>query len=211
MCEEDDVVAILSKIEDNASNEEIEHALYEFRGLLCKEESRIGIGPFVSCYLLLRESREYQGIALSLTHFIMKDVRVCNKELLEQLHGCLKIRGLSESRIQIPKLLLRCALSAVASHLDKAQGEQFVSFIADMYLKVHPDRFGDSYRMLKLFEMMEDRQLLDETLSLVRETLQMVKRSDVVKKIIDIYNPKNSVRIITTKGKNRKLHGTSWA
>ena len=198
MFDEDDVVDVLTKIEDNASDEEIEHILYEFRGLLSKEVSRVGEGPIVSCYFLLRESPEYHTFALSLTHFIIKDVRACRKDFLEQIHTCLQMRFVCKSLIQIPKLLLRSTLSAVVRQLDKGQIEQFVTMIAELHLKVHPDRFGDSFQMLKLFEMMEDRQLLDDNLLLVRDTLQLIKRSDVAKNFIDTYDPKKFITVVAT-------------
>ena len=139
MDEEEDAVSILKRIEDNASDEEIEHALYEFRGLLNRAVSRVGEGPLVSCYLLLRESSEYHTFALSLTHFIIKDVHACGEDLLKQIHDILQSRCIRQSEEQIPKLLLRCTLSAVANQLDQGQIKEFIALTADMHLKVHPD------------------------------------------------------------------------
>ena len=68
-----------------------------------------------------------------------------------------------------------------------------------MHLKVHPDRFGNSQRMLKLFEMMEDRNLLDNKLTLIRDTLQLIRRPDVIEKIIDRHDPNKSISMIVTK------------
>ena len=199
MTEEEDAIVLLRKVEDNASNDEIEHALYEFRGLLSKEVSRVGEGPIVSCYLLLRESPDYHTVALSLTHFVISDVRACGRDLLEQIHRCLQIRRVCENDLKLPKLLLRSTLSSVVCQLDKVQVDQFVRLVADLHLKVHPDRFGNSHRMLKLFEMMEDRYLLDTKLSLVRETLRLIGRSDLAKKI-DFYDPNTSISVTVTTG-----------
>lgn len=199
MTEEETAVVLLRKVEDNASNEEIEHALYEFRGLLSKEVSQVGEGPIVSCYLLLRGSPDYHTFALSLTHFVINDVRACGQDILEQIRRCLQIQRVCENDVQFPKLLLRSTLSSVASQLDKVQVDQFVSLVTDLHLKVHPDRFGNSHQMLKLFEMMEDRYLLDDKLSLVQETLRLIGRSDLAKKI-DLYDPNTSINVTMTKG-----------
>ena len=190
---------LLKKVEDNASNEELEHALYEFRGLLSKEVSRVGEGPIVSCYLLLRESPDYHSIALSLTHFIIRDVHACRQDLLEQIYDCLQMRCQCKTNKQIPKLLRRCTLSAVANQLDKGQVEEFITLIAEVHLKVHPDRFGDSQQMLKLFEMMEDRYLLDDKLLLVQETLKMINRPDLIEKVIGNFDPNQSICVTVTK------------
>ena len=198
MDEEESAIGILKEIEDNASNEEIEHALYEFRGVLSKAVNRVGEGPLVSCYLLLRESPEYQTFALSLTHFIIEDVRACRHSLLKQVHDILQAKCIRQSEKQIPRLMLRCTLSAIANQLDHGQVEQFVTLTAEMHLKVHPDRFGSSQQMLKLFEMMEDRHLLDDKLTIVRDTLQLIGRPDVIEKIIDIYNPNKPIGITVT-------------
>ena len=199
MDEEDAAIGILKEIEDNASDEEIEHALYEFRGVLSKAVTRVGEGPLVSCYLLLRESPEYHTFALSLTHFIIEDVRACRHSLLKQIHDILQSKFIQQSEKQIPKLMLRCTLSAIANQLDQGQVEQFVALTAEMHLKVHPDRFGNSQQMLKLFEMMEDRHLLDNELTLVRDTLQLIRRPDVIEKIINRYDPNKSISMIVTK------------
>ena len=206
MDEEEGAIRILKEIEDNASNEEIEHALYEFRGLLSKAVSRIGDGPLVSCYLLLRESPEYHTFALSLTHFIIKDVRACRQDLLQQIHDVLQSRCIKQSEKQIPRLMLRCTLSAIANQLDQDQVEEFIALTAEMRLKVHPDRFGNSQRMLKLFEMMEGRHLLDDRLTLVRDTLQQIGRPDVIEKIVDRYEPNESISVILTKDDKCEFH-----
>lgn len=199
MDEEEGAIGILKEIEDNASNEEIEHALYEFRGVLSREVSRVGEGPLVSCYLLLRESPEYHTFALSLTHFIIEDVRACRHSLLEQIHDILQSKCLQQSEKQIPKLMLRCTLSAIANQLDQGQVEEFIAVTTEVHLKVHPDRFGNSQQMLKLFEMMEDRDLLDDKLTLVRDTLQLIRRPDVIQNIINRYDPNKSISVIVTK------------
>ena len=199
MDEEEGAIGILKEIEDNASNEEIEHALYEFRGVLSKAVSRVGEGPLVSCYLLLRESPEYHTFALSLSHFIIEDVRACRHDLLKQIHDILQSKRLQQSEKQVPKLMLRCTLSAIANQLDQGQIEEFVTLTAETHLKVHPDRFGNSQRMLKVFEMMESRHLLDDKLALVRNTLQLIRRPDVIEKIIDRYDPNKSISVIMTK------------
>jgi hypothetical protein len=199
MDEEEEAIAILKEIEDNASDEEIEHALYEFRAVLSKAVTRVGEGPLVSCYLLLRESPEYHTCALSLTHFILEDVRACRHSLLKQIHDILQSKRLQQSEKQIPKLMLRCTLSAIANQLDQGQVEQFVALSAEIHLKVHPDRFGSSQQMLKLFEMMEGRELLDNKLTLVRDALQVIRRPDIIEKIIDRYDPNKSINIIVTK------------
>ena len=199
MDEEDAAIGILKEIEDNASDEEIEHALYEFRGVLNKAVARVGEGPLVSCYLLLRESPEYHTFALSLTHFIIEDVRACRHSLLKQIHDILQSKCIQKSEKQIPKLTLRCTLSAIANQLDQGQIEQFVTLTAEMHLKVHPDRFGNSQRMLKLFEMMEDRNLLDNKLTLIRDTLQLIRMPDVIENIIDRHDPNKLISLIVTK------------
>ena len=209
MDEEEGTISILKQIEDNASNEEIEHALYEFRGLLSKAVSRVGDGPLVSCYLLLRESPEYHTFALSLIHFIIEDVRACRLDLLKQIQDILQSRCIQQSEKQIPKLMLRCTLSAIANQLDQGQVEEFIALTAEMHLKVHPDRFGNSQQMLKLFEMMEGRHLLDDKLTLVRDTLQLIRRPDVIEKIVDRYDPNKSIRIIVTKDAKCKFHNLS--
>ena len=200
MTEEEDVVIILRKVEDAASNEEIEHALYQFRGLLSKDVSRFGDGPIVSCYLLLRESPDYNTIALSLIRFVLDDVRACGRDLMERICGCLQMRRMYEHNVQISRLILRSTLSSIASQLDQGQVDQFISLVSELHLKVHPDRFGDSHRMLKIFEMMEDRHLFDDKLLLLRETLLLIGRSDLVQTLIDVYDPNKFIRVTVTQG-----------
>ena len=162
--------------------------------------ARVGDGPVVSSYLLLRESPDYHTSALSLTHYILKDARACREDILEEILECIKKRSVCESNRQIPKLMLRSTLSTIASQLEREQAEQLITLVAEMHLKVHPDRFGDSYRLLKLFEMMESRHLLDDCLSALRDALQLIKRFDLVETFIDVYNPNKLISVSLTKG-----------
>lgn len=198
--EEEEAIGILKKIEDNASNDEIEHALYEFRGLMSKAVCRVGEGPLVSCYLLLRESPDYHTFALSLTHFIIQDVRACSQDILKQLQDILQSRSMGHSEKHIARLLLRCTLSAIANLLDHSQVEEFITLTAGIHLNVHPDRFGNSQQMLKVFEMMEDRHLLDDGLKLVRDTLQLIGRLGVIERVLDKYDPNQLISVVLTKG-----------
>ena len=63
--------------------------------------------------------------------------------------------------------------------------------------------------MLKVFEMMEGRHLLDDGLTFVRDTLQLIRRSDVIENIVDRYNPNKPISVIVTKDAKSKFYSLS--
>ena len=202
--EEKDVLELLEKIEDIASNAELEQALYEFRGLLPKLESPRRI---VDTYLALRQS-DYFSTALSLVAFVIQCVHACPVGLLGDLQKHVRRNSTYETDEHIPSFMLRLTLADIATGLmsasDRSQAADFITLAAS-HLKVNADKF-DGLQLLKVFDTLEKRGHLnpeDATQSLICTWLTNIERPDLVETLKGYY-PYRPIKLVVDKKVQRK-------
>ena len=194
--EEQTILELLKSIEGIASKEELEQALYEFRGLLPTLEAPRKI---VDSYLVLRQS-DFYSTALSLVSFIIQFVHACPPEWLENIQEFIRKNTTYEADEHIPSLMLRLTLARVTNELTvhKDQADDFIQ-LAAKHLDLHPDKFEDAQiPVLKVFDTLEERGFIDpkdKQLALVSKWLENVRRNDLVKEHITSYDPHRPIRL----------------
>jgi hypothetical protein len=201
--EEKAILELLKKIEGIASDAELEQALYEFRGLLPSLEPPRKI---VDSYLALRQSDYYQT-ALSLVSFIVQSVHACPSNWTKEIKEFILKNPMYETELRSPSLMLRLTLAAITNQLT-GQADNFILLASD-HLKLHPDKFeGGKIPVLKVFEMLEEKRLLDpedKNLTLASRWLKDVERHDLVEEHIANYNPYRPISLAVLKEMTSKL------
>ena len=197
--EEQPILELLKKIEDIASEAELEQALYEFRGLIPSLEAPRKI---VDSYLALRQSN-YCQTALSLVSFIVQSVHACSPEWLEKIRKFIRKCSAYEADERIPSLMLRLTLARVTNYLTNKQADDFIQLAAE-HLQIHPDKFKKNVRIpvLKVFDTLEERGSVnpkDTKLAHVSKWVEGVGRKDLVKEHITNYNPYHPIRLAVIK------------
>ena len=201
--EEQAILELLKKIEGIASKPELEQALYEFRGLLPSlEPSR----KIVDSYLALRQSDYYQT-ALSLVSFIIQSVYACPAEWMKEIKEFIQKNTVYEADLRIPSLMLRLTLATITNQLND-QADNFIQ-LASEHLQMHPDKFeGGKLPVLKVFEMLEEKHLIDpkdKNLMLTSKWLKDVGRDDLVIEHVANYNPYRPISLAVLKEVKSKL------
>lgn len=201
--EEQAILELLKKIEGIASKPELEQALYEFRGLLPSLEPPRKI---VDSYLALRQSDYYQT-ALSLVSFIIQSVYACPAEWMKEIKEFIQKNTVYEADLRIPSLMLRLTLATITNQLND-QADNFIQ-LASEHLQMHPDKFeGGKLPVLKVFEMLEEKHLIDpkdKNLMLTSKWLKDVGRDDLVIEHVANYNPYRPISLAVLKEVKSKL------
>ena len=199
--EEQPILELLKKIEDIASEAELEQALYEFRGLLPSLEVPRKI---VDSYLALRQS-DYCQTALSLVSFIVQSMRACSPDRLEKIRNFIRKYSTYEADERIPSLMLRLTLARVTDQLTdyEDQADNFIQ-LAAAHLQLHTDKIKKNVQrpVLKVFDTLEERGSInpkDTQLACVSKWLKIVGRMDLVTKHITSYNPYLPIRLAVMK------------
>ena len=185
---EQKVLDLLKTIEkDCAGNDELAHVAYELKALVSIETDD-SASIITDSYTALRRSERYSSIALSLVWMIINNV-MSNPELnpVDELRTHIISRmSTYETQIRIPRLLLRRSLAKIANDLDKSEKEDFITVATEQLKPLNPERLGKSAPIFKLFERLEERELVSHTskeLPVMARFLRDIKRPDLVQRL----------------------------
>ena len=195
--DEQQILDLLKGIEkDCASDKELANIMYELKALVSLRTDD-PTSTITDSYTALKQSERYSSIALSLVCMIVKHVMSSPKPVSD-VQSYISRMPTYETEVKIPRLLLRRSLGEIAHDLDKNEAKDFISVAAQELKPLNPDRLGKSPgRILKLFERMEEKDLVSHTskeLPIVAQFLGSIKRPDLIQTLKG-YDPDRTIHV----------------
>ena len=198
---EQQVLDLLQKTEQCASDAQLEHIEYELKSIIDLPMSDL-TSILRNSYTALKKSDSYSSVALSLVCYIVGHAMSCSP--LNSLQQYINTMAIYETKLCVPRLQLRRLLADIAVELDDGETTNFITLVTNE-LELNRDRLGKSTQIFQLFEKMEEKGLVSVTrreLPFVTQVLTAIGRDKLLVKTL---NPEQPINVAVIMDLQRKF------